>query len=203
MFLDANLSYRNAYCDSCKGRIGGARLFCLDCVHKTDASFGDLDLCCEPQCVAARVTYRDDLEGAHEPEHRLVKARAPVLDRHYGRVYSAACGAFERLEDTCARIAEYSGHPLAQEEEGSRPDEQRDSYHEPAVGEIPAEIDKIDDTLTTQGSTGDGVEARKDPPQDPTRVQDQEGNLPTCGNCNGRLSFPCWYCIFCKGEFQS
>ena len=27
----------------------------------------------------------------------------------------------------------------------------------------------------------------------------QSGYLPTCGNCDGHLSFPFWYCIFCKG----
>jgi hypothetical protein len=25
--------------------------------------------------------------------------------------------------------------------------------------------------------------------------------LPTCGNCKGRLSFPFWFCIYCKGKF--
>ena len=201
MFLDADIRYRNAYCDFCAGRIGGARLFCLDCVHKTTVAFGDLDLCCEPVCVAARITHRDHLEGAHEPDHRLVKARIPVLMRHYGRVYSAALKAFERIEGACAKIAESSTRP--QEEEGIEPDEQRDANHEPAVAEMPANIDKIDDALTTQDGTRDGAKAEGGASQDPARGQDQDGNLPTCGNCKGRLSFPCWYCIFCEGGSQS
>jgi hypothetical protein len=179
-------------------------LICLDCVHKTTDYFQNLDLCCKPQCVEARLTHRGDLETAHEPDHRLVKARTPVLARHYGCVYSAAWGAFERIEDACAKIAESSANPQEpQEEEASGADEQKVSNDEPAVGEMPVKIDNLDNTLSTQDDTRDGAKPEDDAPQGPTRDQDQDGNLPKCGNCKGSLSFPCWYCIFCEGRYQS
>jgi hypothetical protein len=150
-----------------------------------------------PQCVVARITHRNDLESAHEPDHRLLKARIPVLVRHYGRVYSAARRALERIEDACAKIAESSAYPLQGEKSGL--DEQGESNDKPSVGEMPAKIDKIDDALTSQDGTRDRAEAEDDASRDPTRGQDQDGEFPTCGKCNGRLSFPCWYCIFCEG----
>jgi hypothetical protein len=61
LFPNVNTVRRNAECDSCHGRIGG------------------LDLCCAPRCIDARITHRQDLEGAHEPSHRLVKVRTTVL----------------------------------------------------------------------------------------------------------------------------
>lgn len=84
LVYNANTDRRNATCDSCDGQIGGPRLYCLDCYVKSTELYNTLDLCCAPQCASARVT-RDDLEGAHEPSHRLVKARATVLTRSHGR----------------------------------------------------------------------------------------------------------------------
>jgi len=262
--------------------------------------FNTLDLCCEPQCVAARI-QPTDFEVAHEPYHRLVKARMPVLLRHYGRIYSAALRAFERVQHSCVRIAESTAHPQEEEktglvmqetrnheptfaempanvdkiddaptsprqEERTGPDKQGTTSHEPTVSEMSAGVDKVDDVLTAQDGTssrgGDeaeeipanvdkvddaptapqeeertgpdkqgtrsheatgsemsasvdkvddvltaqdgsrgGDEAEDSVAQHPTEVQIQNENLPTCGNCKGRLSFPCWYCIFCDGGF--
>jgi hypothetical protein len=194
------INYRNAYCDSCGGWIGGARLFCLDCVHKTTEDFGDIDLCCQPECVTARVmTTRDDIEGVHEPNHRLVKVRIPVLVRSYGTVYSAALRAFERVQSSCARIAESIAHP---QEENTAPNEQETSDNEPTVTGMSANIDKVDDALITQDDSRDRAEAEDGVSQALTQLQLQDENFPTCGNCKGRLSFPCWYCIFCEGGSQ-
>ena len=196
------ISSRNAFCDSCGGWIGGARLFCLDCVHKATEDFGDIDLCCQPQCVTARViTPRNDIEGVHEPTHRLVKARIPVLARSYGSVYSAALRAYGRVQYSCARIAESTAHP---QEEEIEPNGQKTSDNDLTVTGMPAHIDKVDDALTSQDETRGGAEAEDGISQAPTQVQvqDQDKDLPTCGNCKGRLSFPCWYCIFCEGGSQ-
>ena len=103
--------YRNAWCDSCNGCIGGARLFCLDCANKSTEVYDALDLCSGPECVAARVTNREDLEGAHEPNHKLVKVRTVVLKRQHGRVHTAARRAFEHVEKVCMQIAEASNQP--------------------------------------------------------------------------------------------
>ncbi|KAF8477646.1 hypothetical protein DFH94DRAFT_671862 [Russula ochroleuca] len=124
--------HENAECDSCGGCIGGPRLFCLDCTIKTTEFYNTLDLCCTPKCVCARVT-RQDLEGAHEPSHRLVKARTNVLTRSHGRVHAAARDAFERVGETCRKIAEFSLH--LEEKTGS--DEQKTTIRDeslPACG---------------------------------------------------------------------
>ena len=175
LVFDADTDRRNATCDSCGGRIGGPRLYCLDCHIKSTELYNTLDLCCAPQCATARVT-RDDLEGAHEPSHRLVKARASVLTRSHGRVHAAACDAFERVEETRRKIAELTSHP----DEETEQDKQKTSSLEPSSTEMPAMTHKPDDVLN--------------PPDGP-----KGGALPACGKCKGRLSFPFWYCILCEG----
>jgi hypothetical protein len=110
LFPDANTD-RRQWCDSCHGYIGGPRLFCLDCAVKSTETYDSLDLCSAPQCVGARVT-REDLEGVHEPSHRLVKVRTTVLIRNHGRAYTAACDAFERVGETRRIIAEIGSHPM-------------------------------------------------------------------------------------------
>jgi hypothetical protein len=171
LFPNANSDRRNAGCDSCRGRIGGPRLFCLDCVVKSAETHNTLDLCCAPQCVGARITHRQDIEGAHEPTHRLVKVRTALLTRSHGRVHTAACDAFERVGETRRKIAELYSHP----DEETGPGEQKTSSFEPTSTEMPAKSDKPDDVLNCPES------------------------LPRCGKCKGRLSFPFWYCIFCEG----
>ena len=109
MYIDTG--YRNAWCDSCNGCIGGARLFCLDCANKSTEVYDALDLCSTPECIAARVTNREDLVGAHEPNHKLVKVRTVVLKRQHGRVHTAARKAFEHVETACMQIAEASNQP--------------------------------------------------------------------------------------------
>jgi len=106
----ANMNHRNAACDSCGGFIGGARLFCLDCIIKDTELHNTVDLCTAPQCIDARITDRQDLESAHEPTHRLVKARVNVMLRNYGRAHTRACKAFEHVREICMKIAESSSH---------------------------------------------------------------------------------------------
>ena len=237
LFLDADINHRNAYCDHCHGLIGGARLFCVDCVHKPAVEFNTLDLCCEPQCVTARIPHLIDLEVPHEPNHRLAKARIPVLVRHYGHTSSAALGAFERVRTLYERIAKSTAYPQEEgktrwveqdtpnhepaasvgeiptnihnvddalttpQEEGTGPHKQETPSHGPTVTEMSAGVDKVDDVLITRDSSRGGDEAEDSASQHPIEVQIQDENLPMCGNCKGRLSFPLWYCIFCNGGF--
>ena len=61
--------------------------------------------------------------------------------------------------------------------------------------------------------TMSGAESLEDKPQvqekealqgaEQAQAQDQDSDLPSCGNCKGPLSFPCWYCIKCKGQHSS
>ncbi len=192
------MGHRNVGCDSCGGRIGGPRLFCLDCVIKGTESYDTLDLCCTPKCVAARVTHRTDIEGAHEPNHRLAKVRTTVLTHNHGRVYTAACNAFERVGETCRKITELTSCP--DEETGS--EEQKTSSFKPTSTETPAKNDKPDDVLNTPDGTKGGAGIKSETALDTRQVQDQDQSLPTCGKCDGRLSFPFWYCIFCDGKFR-
>ena len=173
-FPDANTDGRDAECDSCGGRMGGIRLLCLDCATKSTESYNTLDLCSAPQCVGSRVTRREDLEGVHEPSHRLVKLRTNLRERNYGRLYIAAFDAFKRVEETHRKIAEITSHP--DKETGL--DEQKTSSSGPTSTKMPAK----------------GDQSRQN------QVQDE--SLPTCVKCKGPLSFPFWFCIFCKGWFQ-
>jgi hypothetical protein len=199
LFPDANTDRRNAECDSCGGCIGGPRLFCLDCTIKTTEFYNTLDLCCTPKCVCARVT-RQDLEGAHEPSHRLVKARTNVLTRSHGRVHAAARDAFERVGETCRKIAEFSLH--LEEKTGS--DEQKTTSFEPTLTEMPAKSDNADDVLNPPDGTvtKGGAEEEGKTGRDGKQDQVRDESLPACGKCKGRLSFPFWYCIFCEGWSQ-
>jgi hypothetical protein len=185
---------RGERCDSCGGCIGGPRLFCLDCAIKSTETYNSLDLCCEPQCVGARITHRQDIVGVHEPSHRLVKSRTTVLTRSHGRVHTAACDAFERVEETRRRIAEFTSH--SDEETG--PDEQKTSSFGPTSTEMPDTSDKSEDVNPPDDTKG-GAEVEDKITRDTRKDQVQEESLPTCGKCKGRLSFPFWYCIFCEG----
>lgn len=173
---DAGL--RNAWCDSCDGCIGGARLFCLDCANKNTEVYDALDLCSRPECIAARITNREDLEGVHEPNHQLVKVRTVVLKRQHGRAYAAARKASERVEKFCNEIAE------ASEDLKTASNVTISSSSELAGGHD-------GDGPSTQNGTEGTLEAT--PPI-------QGDDLPTCGKCEGTLSFPFWYCTFCTGQ---
>jgi hypothetical protein len=198
---------RNAFCDWCGGRIGGARLFCLDCDYKETETFESLDLCCTQECIAARITNRRDLEFAHEPSHRLVKVRTVVLRRQHGRVHTAAIAAFENVQELCAKIAEYSQGLVKEDKEGevTGPDTKNPSSPEPTPEETPSEPDDgqpndgPEDT-STEDDDGTSQGTRDENPQDGTQTQDSDS--PSCGKCKGRLSFPCWYCIYCEGQSQ-
>ena len=196
----AKVDRRNAGCDSCHGRIGGPRLFCLDCANKSTELYDTVDLCCAPQCVDARITHRKDVEGEHEPNHRLIKARTPMLTRSEGRVHKGACEAFQRVQVFCMKIAEYSSH-LHEENELH---EQKTSSPEPTSTASPAKGEgvKLDDVHPNPDSTKGGAETKDR--ETPDAIQDQvpDQDLPTCGKCNGGLSFPFWYCIFCEGRFR-
>jgi hypothetical protein len=132
--------------------------------------------------------------GAHEPGHRLVKFRTTVLTRSHGRVHTAACDAFERVEETRRKIAEFTSH--SDEETG--PDEQKTSSFEPISTEMPGTSDKPEDVNPPDDTKG-GAEVEGKIARDTREDQVQDESLPTCGKCKGRLSFPFWYCIFCEG----
>lgn len=187
----ANTDGREASCDSCGGLIGGPRLFCLDCDIKSSELYNTLDLCSAPQCVGASVT-RDDLEKAHEPIHRLVKVRTSVLTRSHGRVQTAACDAFGRVQETCRKIAESIS---ASDEDATRPpDLQKASSSESTSTAMPVKGDKPDGTKDEAEVQG------KKTSRDARRGRVQDQSLPSCGKCNDSLSFPFWYCIFCEGQ---
>ncbi|KAH8987709.1 hypothetical protein EDB83DRAFT_2535566 [Lactarius deliciosus] len=175
----------NADCGFCNGRIGGARLFCLDCENKRTEIFEPLDLCCAQECMATRITDREDLKVPHEPNHRLLKVRAIVLERQHGRAHTAALAAFERVKTLCVRIAKSHQRLEEKDKDGEEtsPDTVNTSSLKPSLEETPSKPD-TDKPGVNPDVLGDSAVEIKD--------------LPLCGKCNGRLSFPFWYCIFCE-----
>jgi hypothetical protein len=118
-----------------------------------------------------------------------------VLSRGHGRVHTAACNAFERVEETCRKLAELTSHP--DEETGA--DEQKVSNLEPSSTETPAKSDKPDDVLNPPEGAKGGAEVQGDTAVEGKQDQVQDESLPRCGNCKKRLLFPFWYCMFCEG----
>jgi len=208
----ANADRRNAFCDWCGGRIGGARLFCLDCVIKGTESHNTVDLCCAPECATARITHRQDIEAPHEPNHRLVKARTTVLTRQHGRAYTAAQKAFTQVENVCKRIAEAS-QQAQEKEEQTVPDAETALSPEDVPSETPPEDNKPENGPDVPEDTKSGAEGAEDTPQEqeqetPQNAEQapapaQDSDLPSCGKCKGPLSFPCWYCVKCEGQLSS
>ncbi|KAF8273627.1 hypothetical protein EI94DRAFT_1563512, partial [Lactarius quietus] len=179
--------HENAFCDWCGGRIGGTRLFCLDCVIKTTETHNPVDLCCTKECMVARITHREDLEAPHEPNHRLVKVRTTVLTRQFGRAYTAAQRAFANVEKFCAKIAE-AAQQLPEKQEQIVPDVEAASSPEDSPSETPP---KDDDKPQENGTTAS---------EDTTSGAEGDSDLPSCGKCKGPLSFPCWYCVNCEDD---
>ncbi|KAI9464112.1 hypothetical protein BJY52DRAFT_1221492 [Lactarius psammicola] len=183
--VSRSLAYARVHvntCDCCRGGIVGARQFCLDCDQK-DTEFNPVDLCCAQECMAARITHRQDLKVPHEPDHRLVK----VL---------------------CAKIAESSQRLMEKDEEGevTSPDTEKPLSPEPTPEETPSAPDDGQPDDTPDAPDDATVEAKVD--EDTSQgskdenledgTQPQDSDPPPCGKCEGRLSFPCWYCIYCE-----
>jgi hypothetical protein len=191
-------------CDWCGGRIGGARLFCLDCEPKDTETFKTIDFCCAQACAVARITNREDIKVPHEPSHKLVKVRTVVLYRQHGRVHTAALAAFKHVQAHCAKIAESSQVEKDKGKEGKGPDSKMPSSPGPTPEETSSKSDHgqrddapEDTTVETKDSEGTSQGLKDETSQDRTQPQDSE--LPYCGKCKSRLSFPCWYCIYCEG----
>jgi hypothetical protein len=205
----------------------GDRLFCLDCVNKDTEVFNPIDLCSNAQCISQRVTYRQDIEGTHEPTHRLVRVHILVYNYQYGYVHSSASEAYKRVERFCKRIAEVSQE--SQEKENSQttgPDtNSSSSVPEPALvdSKTVSGNDKPVDGVITPDGAQDGAENTSwtedagdtsrglevEIPQDATDAlppQSPAVDMPKCANVNCKgppiLSFPCWYCIYCPGQFR-
>jgi hypothetical protein len=176
-------------------------------VNKNSEVYDTLDLCSRPECIAARVTDREDLEGVHEPNHKLVKVRTVVLDRQYGRVHTAAVKAFTRVEKICKQIAEApkkleteSNGKIASNAEPTSdhlddgPPTQDGAVRAEGAPEATGVENTSEESESVDGTASDTSEASQQSPEIPS------GELPTCGNCKGSLSFPFWYCIFCQGQ---
>jgi hypothetical protein len=182
--------------------------------------------------VAARITHRQDLEAPHELDHRLVKVRTTVLTRQHGRAYTAAQAAFTKVEKFCMRIAEVSQQRQGKEEQTvpdaetvpspeDIPSETLPENDKPENGPAAAPEDTtsgsegVGHTLaapedTTSGAEGVEEKGVEDTPQEPEQeapqsaeqAKEQDGDLPSCGQCKGALTFPCWYCVKCEGQLS-
>jgi hypothetical protein len=116
-----------------------------------------------------------------------------VQTRNQGRVYTAAVNAFERVGETCRKIAEIGFHPA--EETGSEWPKVSNLEHNSNSTEMPTKGDKPNGVTNSPEGAKGGAEVKRG------QVQDHDQKLPTCGKCAGPLSFPFWYCMFCEGRF--
>ena len=163
--------------------------------------------------MAASITHRQDLEVPHNPNHRLVKYRTTVLTRQHGRAVTAAEDAFIKVEPFCKKIAEASQQ--SPEKQEGVPDAEVASSPEEIPSETPSKGDEKqpENGAAASENTTSGAEGVEDKPQeqeqetpqsaDQAQTPDQDNDLPSCGNCNGPLSFPCWYCVKCEGKPSS
>ncbi|KAI9464118.1 hypothetical protein BJY52DRAFT_1414726 [Lactarius psammicola] len=186
-------------CNWCQGRLDGVRLFCLDCDQRVTEFFDLLDPCCAQECMAARITHRQDLKVPHEPNHGLVKV--PLA-------------AFKRVKTLCTKIqvAESSQKLEVKYKIGEEPSPSMKNLSSPEP--IPEKTgseqdnDKPCDDPDAPGGTTVGIKEVAGTSQDPSgedsqgRSQPRDDDPPPCGNLkckgDGRHSFPCWYCIYCE-----
>ena len=114
-------------------------------------------------------------------------------------------------------IAEASQQPEKQEQTVP------DAEAAPSPEDVPSETPPKDDDQRPENLAENGpaapedttreAEGVDDKPQDQEKessesaeqVQAQDGDniFPSCGNCKGPLSFPCWYCVRCEGQLSS
>jgi hypothetical protein len=74
------------------------------------------------------------------------------------------------------------------------------SSPEPTSAEISVKSDKLDDATIPPDRAEGAAEVQDKTIGDSIQPQVQHQDLPTCSKCNGHLSFPFWYCIFCEGR---
>jgi hypothetical protein len=151
---------------------------------------------------------RQDLKVAHEPSHRLVKVRTVVLERQLGRVHTAALVAFERARTLCAKIAESHQRFLEEDKKGEvagpatrnlEPTpketltESGDGLPSDHAPDVPnnTTVESRDGGASSKGTRYENLQDGKQP---------QDSKSLSCDKCRGRLSFPCWYCIYCEGQ---
>ncbi|KAI9459299.1 hypothetical protein F5148DRAFT_305133 [Russula earlei] len=149
-------------CDNCGGFIGGTRLFCVDCITKSD-TFNTVDLCydSDSRCIEGRVDYRDDLKEPHEPSHWLVKLRTSVACQHLGSLYKSACAAIERVEELLPKIVAAAQQSAEQEtgEEGLNASSQDGTATEQPPERGEPEPSKSEDVPTAANGITNGVDA--------------------------------------------
>lgn len=175
--LTSELFFSSEICDGCAGRIGGARLVCLDCTPQSQETLDTIDLCDHPSCVSCTVpiTRREDLDAPHLPTHHLMKLYTVLHMRQYGRVERAAREALKRVNRWIAaglgaRNAARHGAP------GGVRTPMRTTFL-PMISVNESGVDGMSVSTPL-------VEARE---------------MFTCGKCYSPVTLPCWYCVVCPG----
>jgi hypothetical protein len=95
----------------------------------------------------------------------------------------------------CKQIAEASKQRDTRSNVKSASSLESIGHCSPTPGGTEVVLDNIGMDYTTRASGSDMWGGSRPSPQS------QSGDLPTCGACEGPLSFPFWGCTFCKGQF--
>ncbi|KAJ7115485.1 hypothetical protein C8R44DRAFT_984151 [Mycena epipterygia] len=187
-----------AYCDSCRVRIGGARLICLGCQSKMKGTWSTVDFCELPDCITKCVNV-DDLQKPHLPHHDLMKVRQVVHTREFGKIYRNAKEALQRARTLFK--------PSVDEATAVKPagDSQKEVGTEDEEGQAPMSAKRLSRIPTLAVSIPQTLAESSDPaPGHPmsavassTQLPDSVASGPRCCGCSKPVTQPCWYCVHC------
>ncbi|KAI0701233.1 hypothetical protein BC835DRAFT_271177 [Cytidiella melzeri] len=157
----------DCYCRGCGGKIGGARVVCLDCLS-SESEAKTVDFCDNPACPQTTfvVDIRDP-EKRHLPTHDVFKVRSvlhlrdvPAVSERVGNALSVAREYFQ------TSIGEIEDTPMSARINGGfyMDDNTLDAYFD----------DKSEHMVQLNGHSN-----------------------VSCGICQKSLEQPCWYCADC------
>ncbi|KAJ7084934.1 hypothetical protein C8R44DRAFT_894044 [Mycena epipterygia] len=187
-----------AYCDSCRARIGGARITCLVCQMK--GTWNTVNFCELPGCITSRVN-RDDMQKAHLPHHDLMKVRRVVHICEFGKIYRNAKEALQHARTFFKSSAEGAAVVKRADDSESEVDTEDEDGHAPMspkrLSRIPTLAVSIPQTPIAPRGPASGQPMSAVSPS--TQLPNSVACGPRCCGCSKPVTQPCWYCVQCAG----
>ncbi|KAF7319402.1 VPS13 domain-containing protein [Mycena chlorophos] len=180
--------HHSAWCDNCRGTIGGARVSCLVCQMK--GTFNTVDFDESAECIAASVT-RDDMQKPHLPHHDLIKLRRVLHIRDFGKTFHRAKDALaharDLMKDTATSVPDVG---LVQSAVQTSAVSKR-------LSTLPTKL-----AITIPSSPARGPRSAVSTRTTQTALDVNTSTGPQCANCGKGLclAVPCWYCVQCEED---